>query len=102
MKFKGTPAPWEVIDNGAYFDIKADGDHSSLANTCGSQHMHDSSEHTKDGVAYADACLIAAAPELLEALIEMQRNGRKQGWGDNYKSSMKKTELAINKALGGE
>lgn len=44
--------------------------------------------------------LIAAAPELLEVLIEMQRNGRKQGWNDIYESSMEKTRLVIAKALG--
>ncbi|MFU9076256.1 hypothetical protein ACNART_08380 [Proteus sp. LHD240705] len=44
--------------------------------------------------------LIATAPELLEALIEMQRNGRKKGWDDKYESSMEKTRLAIAKALG--
>lgn len=50
--------------------------------------------------AKANANLIAAAPELLEALIEIQRNGRKQGWDDKYESSMEKTRLAIAKALG--
>ncbi|MCR4178837.1 hypothetical protein NUK50_01710 [Providencia vermicola] len=48
----------------------------------------------------SNAHLIAAAPDLLEALIEMQRNGRKQGWNDIYESSMEKTRLAIAKALG--
>lgn len=37
---------------------------------------------------------------MLDALIEMQRNGRKQGWNDKYESSMEKTSLAIAKALG--
>ena len=52
--------------------------------------------------ATANAKLISAVPDLLEALIEMQRNGRKQGWNDKYESSMEKTRLAINKALGGK
>lgn len=53
------------------------------------------------GFAYeSDAHIIAAAPELLEALIEMQRNGRKQGWDNKYESSMEKARLAIAKALG--
>lgn len=75
-----TPSPWEVRDG---FIYGADGD------------------IVAEGYGYAgDDNLIAAAPELLEALIEMQRNGRKQGWNDIYESSMEKTRLAIAKALG--
>lgn len=99
-RFKGTPAPWVVDDNGVYFEIKEDGHYSHLADICGSQIIYDEGMHKKDGVAYANACLIASAPELLDALIEMQRNGRKQGWNDKYESSMEKTRLAIAKALG--
>lgn len=90
MEFKHTPAPWKVIDNGTFFDIKADCDYSSLADVCGSLCIHDNNKHTEDGVAYANACLIAAAPELLEALIEIRK----------LVAHHDKADLAISKALG--
>ncbi|MEY1278511.1 hypothetical protein AB7080_21040 [Providencia rettgeri] len=84
MEFKGTPAPWVAAEFLDGFNIKDEkyGKHIAFA--------------PKQN----NARLIAAAPELLEALIEMQRNGRKQGWNDIYESSMEKTRLAITKALG--
>lgn len=95
MEFKGTPAPW-VVDARAMSAINSSTKHVALVNY--SHHGGDKDvigdEHN------ANAHLIASAPELLEALIEMQRNGRKQGWDDKYESSMEKTSLAIAKALG--
>lgn len=93
MEFKGTPGPWKVLTLGPHWN-------------------NDSLEHVQVTYGYYGECicdtvydindanLIAAAPDLLDALLEMQRNGRKQGWNDNYESSMKKTMMAINKALG--
>lgn len=99
MEFKHSPAPWAVDDNGIFFEITRE-DGLRVGDVCSSQHLYDDSKHHGNGVAYANACLIAAAPELLDALIEMQRNGRKQGWYDKYESSMEKTRLAIAKDLG--
>ncbi|MDF7457354.1 hypothetical protein [Proteus mirabilis] len=93
MEFKGTPAPWDVDDCGHYYDIIRKGN-----NSLGYMELLDSKKFGKE-ISAANAHLIASAPELLEALIEMQRNGRKQGWDDKYKSSMEKTRLAIAKAL---
>ncbi|WP_109393597.1 hypothetical protein [Proteus terrae] len=95
MEFKGTPAPW-VIDERAMSAINSSTKHVALVNY---------SHHGRDKDVFGDehkanTYLIAAAPELLDALIEMQRNGRKQGWDDKYESSMEKTRLAIAKALG--
>lgn len=84
MEFKHTPAPWNLNKRPDGFNIY--------------------DEHSGGFVAHVpkeyNAHLIASAPELLEALIEMQRNGRKQGWNDKYESSMEKARLAIAKSLG--
>lgn len=84
MEFKHSPAPWDLNKRTDGFNI-VDGDNSGFVAHVPKQD---------------NAHLIAAAPELLEALIEMQRNGLKQGWNDKYESSMEKTRLAIAKALG--
>lgn len=82
MEFKHSPAPWIATKREFFIELYDDnGSYVGLTNST------------------ANAHLIAAAPELLEALIEMQRNGRKQGWNDSYESSMEKTRLAIAKAL---
>lgn len=94
MEFKHTPAPWHV--GSPSFKYK-DTQIVRSANESAIAHI---SHLRETGVAGANANLIAAAPELLEALIEMQRNVRKQGWNDSYESSMEKTRLAIAKALG--
>lgn len=94
-RFKGTPAPW-VIDEWSMTGINSESKHVALVNY---------SHHGLPNDVYGDehnanAHLITSAPELLEALIEMHRNGCKQGWNDKYESSMEKTRLAIEKALG--
>lgn len=90
MELKHTPAPWKhTIRNANEIMTTFHGV------TIGGVYLDITTANQK-----SDAHLIAAAPELLEALIEMQRNGRKQGWNDIYESSMEKTRLAIAKALG--
>lgn len=92
MEFNGTPRAWYVSNEGLLL-VRDESDDSVIASGIGCAHNDDE---------MANANLISAAPDLLEALIEMQRNGRKQGWNDNYWSSMEKTRRAINKALGGD
>lgn len=48
----------------------------------------------------ANANLIAAAPELLEALQLMLNKAYKQNWNDNYPDELEKAQSAIAKALG--
>lgn len=90
MGFKHTLAPWKYTVRNAN-EIMT----TFHGVTIGDVYLDITTANQK-----ADAHLIAAAPELLEALIEMQRNGRKQGWDDKYESSMEKTSLAIAKAIG--
>ncbi|EPF8142205.1 hypothetical protein [Providencia rettgeri] len=98
MEFKGTPAPWLVEDNRTYFEIRAVNHYSHLADICGSQITYDDGIHSKDGVAYANACLIAVAPELLSELIRLRNivASYKQDSGDNLDI----TDAVIAKALG--
>ncbi|WP_211837982.1 hypothetical protein [Proteus terrae] len=101
MEFKHTPAPWVVEDNRTYFEIRAVDNYSHLADICGSQITYDDGIHSKDGVAYANACLIAAAPELLEALVELTESAKQyiDGLGD-LSDAIDTAKAAIAKALG--
>lgn len=94
MEFKGTPAPWESL-TATELELPSGIIKSGEKSIAYTLQKEVGAEQAK-----ANAHLIAAAPELLEALIEMQRNGRKQGWNDKYESSMEKARLAIAKALG--
>lgn len=93
-RFKGTPAPWVVEDNGVYFEVREDNHYGHLADICGSQIIYDEETHKKDGVAYANACLIASAPELLDALQVICF------YEDITKAQREIAEKAIAKALG--
>lgn len=97
-RFKGTPAPWVVNDNGVYFEVKEYGHYGHLADICGSQIIYDEKSHKKDGVAYANACLIASAPELLGEIIRLRNilSKLKTDSDDNLYI----TDAVISKALG--
>lgn len=91
-KFKGTPGPWEAKYNGHYMDIRTKGDCLSFAST----HMN-SYMNIDANVMDANAKLIAAAPELLEALIDILVFCRSHGMENGFTEQSTK---AINKALG--
>lgn len=123
-EFKGTPGPWEVEDNGFFYDINAV--RGTVGNTCSSANWFDNDEH-RGPVALANAQLIATAPELLEALqwtlpmaiiameqhrMERVKNGHRdisgiykngESWVGIYQDEIDKIEFAraaIAKALG--
>lgn len=68
---KHTPGPWEALFNGHYWQF-GDSESFQIGDVCASQY---DGEHTKENPNYdlakANAHLIAAAPDLLEALKEM-------------------------------
>ncbi|MEY0557596.1 hypothetical protein WOB53_02825 [Providencia rettgeri] len=96
MEFKGTPAPWIIIDGDDYFNITAKSTESSPnymplldSDSIGMIEMR------------ANAHLIAAAPELLEALIELTESAKEaiDGLGD-LADAIDTAKAAIAKALG--
>lgn len=97
-RFKGTPGPWRVADiDNCYKDVieDANGDYVALAQA----RYRDKAE--------ADARLIAAAPELLEALdrlvdlIDSEGEGLEGGMPtpQQWYEARNKAEAAIIKAL---
>lgn len=95
-EFKGTPGPWAVVGTccdgvGADFDS---GGHKSVCQRPARTGGKLTDEYN------ANMHLIAAAPELLEALQRMLRAGQKQNWNERYEYEMSLAREAIAKALG--
>ncbi|CAH3573158.1 TPA: hypothetical protein ACOEP1_004516 [Enterobacter kobei] len=88
MKFKGTRGPWHVM-RGDVLD-KNGRMVACIEGFCPGE------------IEIYDARLIAAAPDLLEALQKMFRAGQKQNWNEHYESEMNAARAAISKALGEE
>lgn len=96
-QFKGTPGPWEVEDNGYFYDINAG--RATVGDVCSSISWFDNDEH-RGPVAMANAQLIAAAPEMLEALREVIGSlGVMVADPDNCPEIIK-ARAVITKALG--
>lgn len=100
MEFKGTPGPWEITDSGGSImdsDQFIIADSRRLAILCGwyekgFEHFSDEGASKDIGTiaAKANANLMAAAPDLLEALIELRK----------LVTHHDQADAAINKALG--
>lgn len=92
-RFKGTPAPW--INVGGWVDAENNGIICSLSAV----------SMKSEDVDEVNANLIAAAPELLVALIDISEM-QKLNYGDGMtthiklKEMVRKADLAIAKALG--
>jgi len=79
------------VDNKHHVSVtKDDGNHSILI----------SSDESGDVLSEADAKLISAAPDLLEALRDMVHAARKQDWQNNYPGELVRARAAIEKATG--
>lgn len=102
-EFKGTKGPWFALDNSVYWDVtNADG--RAIGNTCSSQYVFgDGDRMGKETIANTN--LIAAAPELLEALRSIIHGyeGR-EGFGMFdlvcHGDEIERANAAIAKALG--
>ncbi|HCR4030167.1 TPA: hypothetical protein OOF45_000133 [Morganella morganii] len=110
MEFKGTPGPWEITD-----DVESN--RHTASNTYhhigAGKWFHDDFSNTGFGISgfmsIHDAKLIAAAPDLLDALIkivEMNQQYAIDKYGDVRKAEemacVRTARAAINKALGRE
>lgn len=102
-EFKGTPGPWVAVSNGVFIDICQESG-KMIGNTCASGYSFDDGDATNGVFAVANSNLIAAAPELLEALqlakhvIETMLPAKSA----SRKRVCDMAGKAINKALGGD
>ena len=106
MKFKGTPGPWRfdeqtTLSGFPVFYIAQDDNakytpnYSDVSQTCSGELKH---------IQKANAQLIAAAPDLLEALqlsVKAMQEGRNVSYPDLY-GAINKARAAIAKAIGEE
>ena len=91
MEFKGTQGEWKAeLDKSLYFKIKVEPDLYV--------EIYDD-EYSKSGVLEANANLIAAAPELLNASIKMSK-AISDGNNMLLSEANLDMKIAINKALG--
>lgn len=91
MDAKFSPGPWCVVKTaGRYSIIRQDGEPVAVV-------------HFSDAKGAMDAALIAAAPDLLDALETMQRDGNDFAeWHPNFHKAIAKARAAIAKATGKE
>lgn len=93
MEFKGTPGPWEVTDDVESNRHTATDTYHHIG---AGKWFHDDFSNTGFGISgymsIHDAKLIAAAPDLLKALIELRK----------LVTHHDQADAAINKALGRE
>ncbi|QKG44644.1 hypothetical protein [Providencia rettgeri] len=88
MEFKHSPAPWHLRDGVNENSLLVDDNYSVIFASL-------------DDIKKEDADLIAAAPELLEALIELTESAKEaiDGLGD-LSDAIDTAKAAISKALG--
>lgn len=93
MEFKGTPAPWYVVERP---------DRDGCIHTATLEDENDNEiANLGLNVDHYDMLLIKAAPELLEALIELTESAKEaiDGLGD-LADAIDTAKAAISKALG--
>lgn len=102
--FKGTPAPWfakpvaAAVVEGDLNIIQTNSSHGKGYHIGYVSTWGDNEQTAIE--AQANANLIAAAPELLEALHAMLNKAYKQNWNDQYPDEVEAAQNAISKALG--
>lgn len=91
-EFKGTPGKWK-------YTVRNVNEMMTTFHgvTIGDTYIEAATRNERE-----DALLIAAAPDLLEALQAMLNKAYKQNWNDQYPDEVSKAQAAISKALGEE
>lgn len=89
-EFKGTPGKWK-------YTVRNVNEMMTTFHgvTIGDTYIEAATRNERE-----DALLIAAAPDLLEALQAMLNKAYKQSWNDHYPDEVSKALSAISKALG--
>ncbi|EJX7515025.1 hypothetical protein OEJ86_002412 [Escherichia coli] len=89
-EFKGTPGKWK-------YTVRNVNEMMTTFHgvTIGDTYIEAATRNERE-----DALLIAAAPDLLEALQAMLNKAYKQNWNDHYPDEVSKAQSAISKALG--
>lgn len=98
-EFKGTPGPWVASKTDRSIGPVSRDDDQSYGMILPVAWVEFDGN---DAYQQANANLIAAAPDLLEALQEMLNKAYKQNWNDQYPDEVSKAQAAISKALGDE
>lgn len=107
-EFNGTPGKWSFSHNSASdasvacIEINSSESLHEIAYLQSTPSRIGGYNQTSFDKTIANAHLIAAAPDLLNALQAMLNKTYKQNWNDHYPDEVSKAQSAISKALGDE
>ncbi|EHR9617128.1 hypothetical protein ACQLRU_000999 [Escherichia coli] len=107
-EFNGTPGKWSFSHNSASdasvacIEINSSESLHEIAYLQSTPSRIGGYNQTSFDKTIANAHLIAAAPDLLNALQAMLNKAYKQNWNDHYPDEVSKAQSAISKALGDE
>ena len=96
-EFKGTPGPWIADKTSRAVGPISHDDDQSYGMVIPVAWVEFDPEVE---IQASNQNLIAAAPDLLEALQKMVSKAYKQNWNDAYPEEIQSAQAAINKALG--
>ncbi|HGY6628379.1 TPA: hypothetical protein ACNTAN_002592 [Escherichia coli] len=107
-EFNGTPGKWGFSHSSASdasvacIEINSSESLHEIAYLQSTPSIIGGCNQTSFDKTIANAHLIAAAPDLLNALQAMLNKAYKQNWNDHYPDEVSKAQSAISKALGDE
>ncbi|EII0753639.1 TPA: hypothetical protein OKD33_000388 [Escherichia coli] len=107
-EFNGTPGKWSFSHSSASdasvacIEINSSESLHEIAYLQSTPSRIEGYNQTSFDKTIANAHLIAAAPDLLNALQAMLNKAYKQNWNDHYPDEVSKAQSAISKALGEE
>lgn len=106
MKFKGTKGKWISRYNGNYWEVNREEDFEDGKRLAVSVMVFklkgDNLVFDRIGEDKANAQLIAAAPELLQALQSLANGVRERGFAGHLSDYLKHADTILAKALGKE